>query len=85
MTLAVSIHLQALIRGEPICLALGSLRRPNSRMLATLISLLVANDGTERRVALAAPTQAWLDMLDIVGVRSRFLVVDGPEALTPGD
>lgn len=70
---------------KPICLALGSLRRPNSRMLATLISLLVRKDGTERRVALAAPTQAWLDMLDIVGVRARFLVVDGPGDLTPGD
>ncbi|MHC4201409.1 MAG: hypothetical protein ACYSU0_15575 [Planctomycetota bacterium] len=65
----------------PVCVVPGDLHTPNSRILATLIGLLVAKDGSDRHIALAGPTQAWIDMLDILGVRARFLVVDDVEDL----
>lgn len=65
----------------PVCVVPGSLQAPNSRILATLIGLLVTKDGRDRRMALAGATQAWVDMLDILGVRSRFLVVEDVEDL----
>lgn len=67
---------------KPVCVVPGDLKQPNSRALGALLGLLGTKDGGERRVALAAPTQAWLDMLDIMGVRSSFLVVDDPGELT---
>lgn len=66
----------------PICVVLGDLPQPNSRMLASLISLLMTKDGSQRRVALAGPAQGWLDMLEILGLRARFLVVEDPGDLT---
>lgn len=68
---------------RPVCIVLEDLKRPNSRMLAALVSLLTAKDGKERRVALAGACRGWLDMLDILGVGSRFLIVGSPEDLTP--
>ncbi len=78
--------LEALVRsveadGGPVCVVPGDLHTPNSRILATLIGLLVEKDGSDRHIALAGPTQAWTDMLDILGVRARFLVVDDVEDL----
>lgn len=70
---------------RPVCVVLGGLPRPNSRMLAILVGLLVAKSGEERRVSLAGPSQGWIDMLEIVGVRSRFLIVDKVEDLTLGE
>lgn len=67
---------------KPVCVVPGDLKQPNSRALGALLGLLRTKDGGERRVALAAPTQAWLDMLDIMGVRSSFFVVDDPGELT---
>ncbi len=65
----------------PVCVVLDGLPQPNSKMLAALVGLLVARDGSERRVALAGATRMWVDMLDILGVRAKFLMVDGPEDL----
>lgn len=67
---------------RPLCVALDGLSQPNSRILAALIGLLTKKDGTERRVALACTRQVWLDMLDILGVSSRFVLVDSPGELT---
>ena len=65
----------------PVCVAPGSEQAPNSRILATVIGLLVTKDGRDRRMALAGTTRAWADMLDILGVRSRFLIIDDVEDL----
>ncbi len=66
---------------KPICVVPEALDQPNSRALGALLGLLTTKDGKERRVALAAPSNAWTDMLDIMGVRASFLVVDDPEDL----
>ncbi|MHC5057774.1 MAG: hypothetical protein ACYTKD_24145 [Planctomycetota bacterium] len=70
---------------KPICVAPEDLEQPNSRALGALLGLLTTKDGKDRRVALAAPSSAWTDMLDIMGVRSRFIVVDDPEELASGE
>ena len=70
--------------GKAVCVALGAVERPNSRMLAALVNLLVKPDGGNREIALAAPGRNWLDMLDILGIRSSFAVVDSPESLGTG-
>jgi len=78
--------LQALVRSaevevKPVCVAPEALEQPNSRALGALLGLLTTKDGKQRRVALAAPSNAWIDMLDIMGVRASFIVVDDPEEL----
>jgi hypothetical protein len=70
---------------KPICVVPEDLKQPNSRALGALLGLLTTKDGKDRRVALAAPSNAWTDMLDIMGVRSRFIVVDDPEELAPAE
>ena len=70
---------------KPICVVPEDLKQPNSRALGALLGLLTMKDGKDRRVALAAPSSAWTDMLDIMGVRSRFIVVDDPEELTSAE
>lgn len=69
------------VDAKPVCVVVDSLKSPNSRMLAALVSLLGRKDGGERRVALSGPPKTWLDMLDILGVRSSFIIVDDPEDL----
>ncbi len=69
------------VDAKPVCVVVSELRSPNSRMLAGVVSLLAKRDGTPRRVALAGPTKGWLDMLDILGVRSSFVIVDDAEEL----
>jgi hypothetical protein len=70
---------------KPICFVPEALKQPNSRALGALLGLLTTKDGKERRVALAAPSNAWTDMLDIMGVRASFIVVDSPEELASAD
>ncbi len=82
--------LEAFIRSaeteeKPICVAPEALDQPNSRMLGALLGLLTTKDGKDRRVALAAPSVAWTDMLDIMGVRASFIVVDDPEELASAE
>ena len=69
------------VDARPVCVVVSELKQPNSRMLAALVSLLAKRDGTPRRVALAGATKEWLDMLDILGVRSSFVFVDDAEDL----
>ncbi len=75
--LARSVEEQTL----PVCVVPENIESPNSRILATLIGLLVKSDGTDRRMALAGAGRAWVDMLDILGVRARFLLVDDVDEL----
>lgn len=65
----------------PVCVVLNSLKQPNSRILAALVGILATKDGGERRVALAGARKGWLDMLDILGVASRFVILDSVEEL----
>jgi hypothetical protein len=66
----------------PIAFDVAGLSRPNSRMLSAVIGLLTGKNEKPRRLALIAPSQTWLDMLDILGVRSSFLIVDSVEEIT---
>ncbi|HHN46671.1 MAG TPA: STAS domain-containing protein [Planctomycetes bacterium] len=66
---------------KPMCLSFSGLPRPNSQILAVLVNLLAAPDGSQRDVALVAPSREWLDMLDVIGVRANFTVVDSPAAI----
>jgi hypothetical protein len=59
----------------PVCVVLENLKQPNSRVLAALVGLLTAKDGSDRRVAVAGAEKGWLDMLDILGVTGRFVVL----------
>ena len=70
---------------KPICVVPEALDQPNSRALGALLGLLTTKDGKDRRVALAAPSTAWTDMLDIMGVRASFIVVDDPEELASAE
>jgi hypothetical protein len=70
---------------KPICIVPEALDQPNSRALGALLGLLTTKDGKDRRVALAAPSSAWTDMLDIMGVRASFIVVDDPEELASAE
>ena len=67
---------------KPVCVVLNRLQRPTSRMLAAVAGLLDTKEQDQRRVALARVSQGWLDMLEIVGLRSCFLVVERVEELT---
>jgi hypothetical protein len=51
-------------------------------MLSAVIGLMTTANDQPRRLALIAPSQTWLDMLDILGVRSAFLVVDSVAEIT---
>ena len=67
---------------KPIVFAVEVVSRPNSRMLSAVIGLLTDKHGQPRRLALAGASQTWLDMLDILGVRSNFLIVESVEEVT---
>ena len=69
------------VEEKPVCVVPEALEQPNSRALGALLGLLRTKEGMQRRVALAAPSVAWTDMLDIMGVRASFILVDGPEDL----
>lgn len=67
---------------KPIAFAVDAVRHPNSRMLSAVIGLMTTADDQPRRLALIAPSQTWLDMLDILGVRSSFLIFESVEEIT---
>jgi len=67
---------------KSVCIVLETLKlRPNSKILATLVNLLTAAGGKNRAVALVSPGKEWVDMLDILGVRARFEIVDSVDLL----
>ena len=69
------------VEEKPVCVVPEALEQPNSRALGALLGLLTTKEGKQRRVALAAPSVAWTDMLDIMGVRASFILVDDAEEL----
>ncbi|MBN1808832.1 MAG: STAS domain-containing protein [Planctomycetes bacterium] len=69
---------------KAVCIALENVERPNSRMLAALVSLVTKANGESREVALAAPDQSWTDMLDVLGIRGNFTVIESLGALGAG-
>jgi len=73
------------VEEKPVCVVPEALEQPNSRALGALLGLLTTKEGKQRRVALAAPSVAWTDMLDIMGVRASFILVDEPEELSSAE
>lgn len=67
---------------KPIAVLVAEVRHPNSRMLSAVVGLLTTEKDQPRRVALIAPSQTWMDMLDILGVRSSFLIFESVEEIT---
>ncbi len=67
---------------KPVAFVVEAVPRPNSRMLSAVIGLLTGKNEKARRLAIVGPSQTWLDMLDILGVRSSFLIVDSVEDIT---
>ena len=73
------------VEEKPVCVVPEALEQPNSRALGALLGLLTTKEGKPRRVALAAPSVAWTDMLDIMGVRASFILVDDAEELASAE
>lgn len=77
-----ALNLEAKNTTTPIAFHVAGVPRPNSRMLSAVIGLLTGKNDKPRRLALIGPSQVWLDMLDILGVRSSFLIVESVEEIT---
>ncbi len=67
---------------KPVAFQVVAVPYPNSRLLSAVIGLLTTADDLPRRLALVGASQTWLDMLDILGVRSAFLFFDDVEEIT---